>query len=199
MMQQRANSTSFLRTMSLAVRKHLPEVYYFMMYYRGMRRLGNRAEEADRLFAQLVEDNRENRCLQIGVKDNHGQKFGPNWTSVDLYDTRDFIDYNYDIHDLRFDDESFDVVTCISILEHVADPPLAITEMTRVLKPGGAIWIQLPWHFPYHADPHDYWRASPSGVRAWMRDYTEHACGSFLFTRTALVASTFFYGSKKPG
>jgi 2-polyprenyl-3-methyl-5-hydroxy-6-metoxy-1,4-benzoquinol methylase len=43
--------------------------------------------------------------------------------------------------DLRFDDESFDLVTCISVLEHI--PPgndrIALREIARVLKPGGVL------------------------------------------------------------
>jgi len=69
------------------------------------------------------------KCLQIGVKDAAGAKFGPSWVSVDLYDTRDFIDYNYDVNDLKFPDEEFHAVVCVSILEHLPDPMSAIREI----------------------------------------------------------------------
>lgn len=114
-----------------------------------------------------------------------------------IYDTREFIDFNYDIHDLKFEDNSFDVAVCLSILEHVPYPQKAIAELHRVLKPGGEIWVQLPFSYPYHEGPQDYWRASPQGLRIWMEDFDEIKCGAFLFTRTALVASSYFYGTKK--
>ncbi|HIK46920.1 MAG TPA: 3-demethylubiquinone-9 3-O-methyltransferase [Leptolyngbyaceae cyanobacterium M65_K2018_010] len=38
---------------------------------------------------------------------------------------------------LPFADHSFDRVVCVDVLEHVADPQQAVTEMARVLKPGG--------------------------------------------------------------
>lgn len=79
------------------------------------------------------------------VKDNVGKKYGSNWVSVDKFDMSDFIDYHYNIHDLPFEDESFNAVSCISILEHVPHPLKAISELKRVLKPGGRIWVQLPW------------------------------------------------------
>ena len=40
---------------------------------------------------------------------------------------------------LPFPDASFDVVTCQTVLIHVADPSVAIVEMVRVLRPGGIL------------------------------------------------------------
>jgi SAM-dependent methyltransferase len=45
---------------------------------------------------------------------------------------------------LPFDDASFDVVTCQTVLIHVADPPAVIHEMVRVTKPGGQIIAAEP-------------------------------------------------------
>ncbi len=42
---------------------------------------------------------------------------------------------------LPFADDSFDVVTCITVLSFVADPELAVREMARVLRPGGRLLI----------------------------------------------------------
>ncbi|MEV6417956.1 methyltransferase domain-containing protein [Kribbella sp. NPDC051718] len=42
---------------------------------------------------------------------------------------------------LPFDDESFDVVRCERVLQHVDDAPLAVGEMARVLRPGGRICL----------------------------------------------------------
>jgi len=39
--------------------------------------------------------------------------------------------------DLPFEDNSFDLVSCCDVLEHVDDLPLVIKEIGRVLKPGG--------------------------------------------------------------
>ena len=45
------------------------------------------------------------------------------------------------ILEIPFPDASYDVVTCISVLEHFADPYPALSEIKRVLKPGGIfIW-----------------------------------------------------------
>jgi SAM-dependent methyltransferase len=42
-----------------------------------------------------------------------------------------------DAHAMTFDDASFDTVTLANSLHHLADPPKALAEMMRVLKPGG--------------------------------------------------------------
>jgi SAM-dependent methyltransferase len=47
-----------------------------------------------------------------------------------------------DAHGLPFADESFDVVYCRYVLEHVADPVRMLKEAHRVLKPSGKICLQ---------------------------------------------------------
>jgi len=47
-----------------------------------------------------------------------------------------------DAHALDFEDARFDVVYCRYVLEHLADPPRALREMWRVLKPGGKVFLQ---------------------------------------------------------
>ncbi|MEA2435617.1 MAG: hypothetical protein QOF65_173 [Thermoleophilaceae bacterium] len=46
--------------------------------------------------------------------------------------------------DLPFDDESFDLVTCQTVLMHVSDPGRAVAEMVRVTKRGGLVVAAEP-------------------------------------------------------
>jgi len=53
-------------------------------------------------------------------------------------------DVKLDIQDLPFEDAEFDVVLCNHVLEHVPDDHKAISEIYRVLKPGGFAIMQVP-------------------------------------------------------
>jgi ubiquinone/menaquinone biosynthesis C-methylase UbiE len=52
----------------------------------------------------------------------------------------DTVDFRTgDVHALDFADGSFDVVHAHQVLQHVADPVLALREMRRVCRPGGVV------------------------------------------------------------
>ena len=53
-----------------------------------------------------------------------------------------------DITNLSFPDESFDVIICSEVLEHVVMADLALNELTRLLKRGGIMAISIPQFFP---------------------------------------------------
>lgn len=53
-----------------------------------------------------------------------------------------------DIHQIPFDANTFDVIFCNHVLEHVDDDLLAMREMLRVLKPGGWAILQVPFFYP---------------------------------------------------
>lgn len=44
---------------------------------------------------------------------------------------------------LPFDDDAFDVVTCLEALEFLPDPQTALKEMCRVLRPGGTLLTSI--------------------------------------------------------
>ena len=174
-----------------------PTLYFNIKYSLAAKRLCDKKSDR-KPFEEFLENcaDQDKKCMQIGVKEYMGAKFGPNWVSVDKYDTRPFIDYHYDVQDLKFEDATFDAVACISILEHIPYPQKAISEFYRVLKPGGKIWIQLPFQYPYHEAPKDYWRVSPDGLRVWMSDFKEITCGNFQWTRSSLASSSYYYVMK---
>lgn len=55
---------------------------------------------------------------------------------------------------------AYDVLISTSVLEHVQRPWLAAEQMERVLKPGGCLYVSVPWVWEFHAFPSDYWRFS---------------------------------------
>jgi SAM-dependent methyltransferase len=53
-----------------------------------------------------------------------------------------------DIKHLPFNDESFDIVICSEVLEHIPDHEKAIGEITRVLKSSSNLIISVPRYLP---------------------------------------------------
>lgn len=46
-----------------------------------------------------------------------------------------------DVHDLPYPDGSFDLVVCTEVLEHVADPPVALRELRRVARDAAILTV----------------------------------------------------------
>ncbi|MBA4374499.1 MAG: SAM-dependent methyltransferase [Thermodesulfovibrio sp.] len=53
-------------------------------------------------------------------------------------------DYTMSVTDIQFEDNSFDVIICNQVLEHVQDDNTAMKEIYRVLKKGGYAVLQVP-------------------------------------------------------
>ncbi len=49
---------------------------------------------------------------------------------------------------LPFADESFDLIVCSEVLEHIPDYGRALEEITRILKPGGQLAVSVPRFWP---------------------------------------------------
>lgn len=56
-------------------------------------------------------------------------------------------DYKCDVQELPFVENEFDMVICNHVLEHVDDDSRAMSEILRVLKPGGKAVILVPVDF----------------------------------------------------
>lgn len=49
-----------------------------------------------------------------------------------------------DLRDLPFPDDSFDLISCFEVIEHVEDPDPILSELARVLAPGGVLAVSTP-------------------------------------------------------
>ncbi len=67
---------------------------------------------------------------------------------------------------LPFQDNSFDAVISMAVLEHVRDPFACAAEIVRVLKPGGQLACGVPFLQPVHGYPHHYYNMTGQGLRA---------------------------------
>lgn len=53
---------------------------------------------------------------------------------------------------------SFDVVILSDVLEHIREPALLMAEISRILKPGGYLLLNVPFAYWIHEAPYDYYR-----------------------------------------
>ncbi len=65
---------------------------------------------------------------------------------------------------LAVDDQSADVVVCLSVLEHVNDPNQSVKELHRVVRDDGVVFVSTHGCFPYHPHPQDHWRWTQTGL-----------------------------------
>ncbi len=85
----------------------------------------------------------------------------PELCYIDRFEAMEHLDYvtadlesplakvKMDIHDMPFEENSFDVIFCNHVLEHVEDDILAMQEIKRVLNPGGWAILQIPIFTPW--------------------------------------------------
>lgn len=61
-----------------------------------------------------------------------------------------------DICDIPVESNTFDVIMCIEVLEHVEDPLPALAELNRILKKGGKLILTAPFNSLTHYAPYHF-------------------------------------------
>lgn len=80
-----------------------------------------------------------------------------------------------DVQDFDFGGRVFDAVVMAEVLEHVREPGLAVKAVHGALKPGGVLILSVPFLFPIHDRPDDYYRFTRYGLEWLLRDFAEVA------------------------
>ena len=81
--------------------------------------------------------------------------------------------------------KKYDIIFCLSVMEHVKKPWLACEQLEEALNPGGLLLWSTPWVHRIHGYPDDYWRFSPSAIESlftkieWLNSWFFHNAGIF--------------------
>jgi SAM-dependent methyltransferase len=69
-------------------------------------------------------------------------------------------------------DESFGVILCTGLFEHIHDPVHLVGQFHRILKPGGRLIVSASAVFPFHGAPDNYFHFTANGFRLLFRNWS---------------------------
>jgi len=107
------------------------------------------------------------------------------------------IDVQGDVCELPFRDGVFDAVVNIQVLEHIKEPGVCVSEMARVLKPGGQLILTTVQDWEIHQHPNDFFRYTRYGLeylfeKAGLKSRVEALGGLFWNISFRLMAPLGF-------
>jgi len=88
---------------------------------------------------------------------------------VSICQEKGFDAVEMDFSFLDFDDQTFDLIWCRHALEHSFMPLFVLSEIHRVTKPGGVVYIEVPspgTNAQHERNPNHY---SVLGLRMWLQ------------------------------
>lgn len=126
---------------------------------------------------------RDYRVLNAGSAD---VRYPGDCVNVDIQ-AKPGVDRVCDIHDLPFEDASFDIVICNAVLQYCRNPFAVAQQFLRVLKPGGWLYVDAPWMQPYCTDTPDKFRFSEDGLRTVFADFEIEQVGPSIASGSAFA------------
>jgi SAM-dependent methyltransferase len=122
------------------------------------------------------------------------------YVSIDL--DSEYAMIKMDVMKLEFPDDTFDIIICSHVLEHVKDDLLASREIARVMKPGGTGYIMVPFN-ENRTETIEYEKPNPREphhVRSYGRDFIDRiASAGFRVQQIDLVAEAGEADAKRYG
>jgi 2-polyprenyl-3-methyl-5-hydroxy-6-metoxy-1,4-benzoquinol methylase len=117
------------------------------------------------------------RCLEIGTQYGQTCKETLEGFGLEYYgaDTRpsEHVDFVLDLEDANtfsvLDDQKFDTLLILNVLEHTFDPIRCLDNALTLLRPGGLCVTIVPAVWPLHSYPFDCWRINPDFYREYAK------------------------------
>lgn len=107
------------------------------------------------------------------------------------------IDLFYDGETFPFENSTVDSLVFFEVLEHVFNPNQFLSEITRVLKPGGKCVVTIPFIWGEHEQPYDFARYSSFGLNHLFNQHglevVEHKKYLSDFRIFSLLVNSYIY------
>ena len=68
-------------------------------------------------------------------------------------------------------EKKFDLVLCCNVLEHIFDTKSAVQNLNYLLKEKGHLLVSVPFIYPLHDEPGDFWRFTEHALRELFSDF----------------------------
>lgn len=79
-------------------------------------------------------------------------------------------DFTWDGSTMPFENDSFNCVIATEVLEHCPLPEVVLMEVYRVLKPGGVLFLTVPFLWNLHEVPFDEYRYTPFSMERHLKN-----------------------------
>lgn len=80
------------------------------------------------------------------------------------------VDLRWDGRKIPLADASVDSAMLTEVLEHCPEPWVVLKEARRVLKPGGLLFFTVPYIWPLHDAPYDFFRYTPFALEKLLAE-----------------------------
>lgn len=125
----------------------------------------------------------QQRILNAG---SSSVRYGGNCVNIDIQEKPN-VDVVCDLHALPTSLGQFDAIICNAVLQYCHTPPQAISELYRVLKPGGYLFVDTPWIQPYANDTPDKFRFSQDALKMLFANFEIIQTGSSIRSGSAFL------------
>jgi SAM-dependent methyltransferase len=120
-----------------------------------------------------IKEHRNKLILEIGPRDKPNEELSRE-NVVETLDIchRENVTYVADItkpNDVP--NERFDIIYCLDVLEHTYEPWEGLQQIYKYLKPGGLLYLSLPFQFRIHGPIPDCYRISEYGLKYLIQKY----------------------------
>jgi SAM-dependent methyltransferase len=125
--------------------------------------------KANILNAGSSSTNLGGNCVNVDIQQKHG------------------IHCLCDVHHIPFGEATFDIVVLSAVLQYCRDPYQVASELLRVLKPGGILYVDAPFVQPYCPDTLDLFRFSKDALGIIFNQFEIQQCDTSIPGGSALA------------